>query len=686
MMNDEIVNVQVIPNGFVDAVFGKSGALAQHLDGYQVRNGQVKLAEEIAKTINNGGVLLADAPTGAGKSNAYAAPLIAYAIKAERPVLIVTANKALQEQLAEKDLPILQDALRDTLGKKFSFKVLKGRQNYLCRRELMIYDSKALPWPSGHEQDGEAISSWGMITETGEHNEAPDVDEALWRKVSVMGEGCDRQACSYYKECFAEKAVKEADTVNVIVMNYDLFLAKLVHSNGEGGERIPFGAVVLDESHEMATVARRVFTRTVSEQNVRRLATLVNDRLGDRDLAKRLRAVASPLFEKIANYARETHGRLDDPNFIDVEDLCGILDMVRETAKGACTSCEPKFATQPNGRTATCIDCVARRQIEDKAKDTSRDLRAFVAQDDDETAYWLEKPMDVAKLTGATVKLCAAPYYVGEQLRKLVFERYGTVICVSATLTSGGSFNFIRDELGLNARGEGIQEENDAPKKELIVKTIKIPSPFNYAKQAKLIIPLGIPFPISEQEALFDVAAAKAITQLVQDCRGRTLALFTSWRRLNYVADQLRDKIDYPLLVQGSSANNRDIARMFREQTNSVLLATRSFWMGLDVSGESLSCLVVDKLPFESFDDPFISLMKEKHPDTYFEDFYVPRAAIALAQGAGRLIRSTSDVGVFVLLDQRIKTKKYGRTFLASMPFVGFSQDIADAGKFLNGG
>jgi ATP-dependent DNA helicase DinG len=213
--------------------------------------------------------------------------------------------------------------------------------------------------------------------------------------------------------------------------------------------------------------------------------------------------------------------------------------------------------------------------------------------------------------------------------------------------------------------------------------TTRVASPFDYAKQARFVIPLGIPFPTRENEADFDRAAARALETIVHDCQGRTLALFTSWRRLNYIADQLRDKIDYPLLVQGD-APNKLLAQMFREQTNSVLLATKSFWMGLDVSGESLSCLVIDKLPFDSFDDPFVDMMKTKHPDSFYEDFYVPRAAIALAQGAGRLIRSTSDHGVFVLLDQRIKARRYGRAFLASLPFKGFSQDLADAGKFLN--
>jgi len=612
-----------------------------------------------------------------GKTLAYAAPAIAHALATNTQVLIVTANKALQEQLGAKDLPLLQEALADLTG-SFTFKVLKGRQNYLCQRELSLYDNGALSWPDGTQDEGAAISAWALIpTCTGEQSDAPiGISQRTWRAASVTGDECDRGACPHYENCFAEKALREADRANVIVANYDLFYSKLLYS-GEDVWR-QFGVVILDESHEAATLARRCFTRTISESMIRKLATTLGDQLYEHGLAKRLRAVASPFFERIANYASEVGARVEDPNFIDVTLMCDVLKMIAEASHGPCSADRVMSAIDPSLTTAphnsTCILCTTRKQVEEKANELVKDLKAFVAQSDDSTAYWLEKPTDVAHLTGATVKLCAAPYHVGEKLRKLIFQRYPTVICVSATLTSGGSFDFVSNEFGLD-------QEGTLP---VAVSTIRIPSPFDFKKQAKLIIPLGIPFPLQEHEELFDVAAAKAIMQLVHDCRGRLLALFTSWRRLHYVAEQLHNKIDYPLLVQGETSNNKDIARMFRQQTDSVLLATRSFWMGLDVTGESLSCLVIDKLPFESFADPFVDMMKTKHPDTYWDSYYVPRAAIALAQGAGRLIRSTTDVGVFVLLDQRIKTKRYGRTLLSSLPFVGFSQDLADAGRFLD--
>lgn len=640
-----------------------TGALARVIPNYSRREGQVQLARDIWTTANRGGVLLAEGPTGIGKSFAYAIPAILRAIATGQPSLIVTANKALQDQLAEKDLPLLAAVLKDTAAENFRFKLLKGRSNYVCRRELMLYDTRSLSWPQGCATEGDALSAWVAAPPcSGDRNDAPIVSDKTWRAISISGDDCDHSSCPHYSTCFAENAAEEAEQANVVIVNYDLFYAKLMHSNDPFWNR--FGFVVLDEAHEAASIARRCFGTEISEWSVRRLATLLNDKLGERELARELRNTLGPAFEKIADYAIQTRssGRLKDPGFVNVDDLCDVLREAVQAASGSCGMCVEGEA---------CVQCLTRKRTQERAAELATGIREFVDQTDDMTAYWLDKPMDVARITGSTIKMCAAPYHVGDKLRQLVFSKYDSVVCVSATLAAGGSFDFIRGELGLTDPAISAR-----------TKVLRVASPFDYAKQAKFVIPLGIPFPTGENEAAFDAAASKALIQIIEECQGRTLALFTSWRRLKHIADQIRDKISYPLLVQGD-APNKMLAQMFREQTDSVLLATRSFWMGLDVSGESLSCLVIDKLPFESFDDPFVDMMKTKHPDTFYEDYYVPRATITLAQGAGRLIRSTNDHGVFVLLDQRIKAKRYGRQFLASLPFKGFSQDLADAGKFL---
>jgi ATP-dependent DNA helicase DinG len=652
----------------IDKVFDDfTGTLAGVVPGYARRDGQVQLAHDVDAAFAGAHVLLAEGPTGVGKSFAYGVPAILHAATTGRPALIVTANKALQEQLAEKDLPLLAKALQGVLDGGFSFKLLKGRSNYLCKRDLALLDSRSLNWPSGVENEGDAISAWAQAEPcSGDRADAPvGVSDKAWRAVSTSGDDCDHNACQHYQTCHAERVTGEAQRAHVVIANYDLFYSKLLYSGDPLWQK--FGFIILDEAHEAASIGRRCFGREVSEWTFRRLATTLNDKLGEREVAAQLRKTVAPLFERIARYAVGAGGgRLQDPGFVNVNDLCEALDEAGKVAAGSCGMCVEG---------ENCLQCNTRTLIRERVRDVTKDVKAFVNQSDDTTAYWFDKPMDTARVTGSTVKLCAAPYHVGDQLKKHVFDKYPSVVCVSATLAAGGSFDFIRNELGLTD-----------PASTARTRTLRVPSPFDYAKQAKFVIPLGIPFPTSENEAIFDAAAAKALIQIIQECKGRTLALFTSWRRLKYIADQLKDKIDYPLLVQGDGPN-KILAQMFREQTDSVLLATRSFWMGLDVSGESLSCLVIDKLPFESFDDPFVDMMKAKHPDTFYDNFYVPRATIALAQGVGRLIRSTTDHGVFVLLDQRIKAKRYGRQFLASLPFKGFSQDLADAGKFLaNGG
>jgi ATP-dependent DNA helicase DinG len=650
---------------YIEQVFGDAGTLSRHIPGYAQRDGQVQLARAIDQTIVQGGVLLGEAPCGVGKTMAYAAPAIVHALRSGHRALIVTANKALQEQLIDKDLPLLTKALKDIVP-AFRFKLLKGRSNYLCQRDFGLYDRGDLGWPSSLDRNEvDALRAWAMITPTGDRSDAPSaIPDKLWRVVSVAPDDCDHRACPSYETCFAEKAAEEAEGAHVVVANYDLLYYKL--ANGRDASWFKFGCVILDEVHEAAEIARRCLGSEVNEFAIRRLATALTDKLGERGAAKRLRDTASPLFEKVARYAA-THGRaprLSDPGFVNAEDLVDALTEAAGLAEGAC----PQHA---GSITPHCADCKARELVRERATSLAVRVQEIVEQKDESTAYWLEKPQDDTRLTGATVKLCAAPYHVGERLTKLIFAKFRAVIGVSATLTSSGTFDYIQGELGLSMT---------APR------TIRVPSPFDFRRQARFVVPLGVPFPTRENEAAFDAAAVEAIAKLVHDCRGRLLGLFTSWRRLKYVADKLRDRIDYPLLCQGD-APNKQLAQMFRETTDSVLLATRSFWMGLDVPGESLSCLVIDKLPFPNPDDPFVDMMKTKHPETYYQDFYVPRAVIALAQGAGRLIRSQDDYGALVLLDQRIKTGKYRMSFLRSLPFGDYSQNLDDVGKFLaNGG
>lgn len=627
-----------------------------------------------------------------GKSLAYLIPAIMNGLKTRQRVLVVTANKALQEQLMDKDLPLLVRVFEEYNSKlAFSYQLVKGRANYLCQQELAAYDSGVPLAGIGLDELGEAqaLSAWGQTTITGDQSDAPAaVSQRTWNAFSVSGERCTRRACPFHETCFAERIAERARVADVVVANYDLLFSKLKANDPMWAI---FGIVILDEAHEAADIARRCFGRELGLGHLNQLASDISKYLGDRGLAKQMRDTAGPFFEEIARYVLNTDTpRVCEPNFIAAADLVDVVDDAMRAAKGRCGLC----SEDPG-----CGMCAYRTLIHDRAKMILEYIQEFVGQTDTTTAYWIDRPPEHTRVTAATVRLHAVPYRVGDRLSTEVFTKYPTVIAVSATMTSGGTFDFVRDELGLVASSLPPEDQSagDSPSWEFslygqstgsdakfTVKGLRVPSPFDFAKQAKFIVPLGIPWPIPENDELFNRAAADAIKTLIVDCKGRLLALFTSWRRLKYVAERLTDNIDYPLFVQGD-APNKMLAQMFRDQTNSVMLATRSFWMGLDVQGESLSCLVIDKLPLESFADPLVDMMKQRHPDTFWSDFYFPRAAITLAQGAGRLIRSTTDRGVFVLLDARIIAKSYGGMMRRSLPFAGFSKNLADAGKFLSG-
>lgn len=680
---------------YIDHMFEDfTGALATVIPGYAKRDGQVQLAHAVHDAIERRLVLLGEAPTGTGKTMAYLVPAIMQAVRMGRSVLVVTANKALQEQLIEKDLPLLAKALQVREGTTFSYALLKGRANYLCRREMTMFDSGA-PMPGiGLEEIGEAqaLSAWAVATVTGDQSDAPAaVSQRAWNVFSVTGERCMRRACPYYDTCFAERAAENADGATVVVVNYDLFFSKLLHTTDPMWSR--FGTVIFDEAHEAANIARRCFGRELGLSHMNQLAGDIGKYLGDRGLAKQLRDTATSFFEDVARYALNMDTpRVCEANCVTTVEIVDVLDDVMRAAQGMCGCNTPGL----------CGTCSMRASIRDRATAFIEQIKEFAGQLNETTAYWIDKPADAGRTTLATVRLRAVPYRVGKYLSERIFQKYPAVICVSATLTSGGTFDFIREELGLvrNPIAPTITASTDLDDEDARVHSwqfalcgsndqganvigLRVPSPFNFATQAKFIVPLGIPFPIPENEDIYNQKAAEAIKTLIKDCKGRTLALFTSWRRLKYVAERLQGNIDYPLLVQGD-APNKMLAHMFREQTDSVLLATKSFWVGLDIQGEALSCLVIDKLPLESFSDPLIDMMKQKHPETFWEDFYFPRAAIELAQGAGRLIRSTSDRGVFVLLDTRVIGKAYGGMMRRSLPFVGFSKNLADAGKFLS--
>lgn len=674
-------------SSYIDDIFGSAGYLAEVLPGYAPRPGQIALAHAIDAAITSHNVILGDAPTGTGKTGAYLVPAIYHALQADTSVLVVTSNKALQTQLVEKDLPMLQEVFHKYFtGASFQYALAKGRANYLCKRDFALLDLTLTPnlTPDITAQL-DAIQLWETTGGTGDRADAPlGVTDRAWSHVSVTGARCGRRTCSYYKECYANMAEQVVNATQVVVANYDLFFHKLKQGN-ENWTR--FGTVIFDEAHTVADIARKCFGSELSLTNFRHIASDIEQHLGNKFLGRDVRRIARNFFDEVARYAvlNNDKPRLDETNFAPFETLSEILDEVIRVTSTRCLICKRKTSTEgPN-----CGTCEYIAGIRMRTSELKQQITECLQQTNRETIYAIAKPANLNEVTADTVKLAMMPYRVGPHLVESVFNKFPAVVVVSATLACNGNFNFIREQLGLAtpARKFEALPANATPqtiptaKVASTVYGIRVPSPFNFKTQAKCIIPAGIPWPINDQEDLFLPAATKAIHKLIQDCNGRTLVLFTSWRRLKYVVDNL-GPVDYPVLVQGDMPNAA-LTNLFREDVHSVLFATKSFWAGLDVQGESLSCVIVDKLPLESFSDPLVDMMKTNSPGTFWNEFYYPRAAIELAQGAGRLIRSTSDRGVFVLLDSRIIGKSYGSMMFKSLPFIGFSRNIDDAGKFL---
>lgn len=659
---------------YIEQIFADdTGILAALTPNYQRRDSQVDLARAIDAAITHGRVLLGEAPTGTGKSLAYLVPAVMRAVKSRKQVLIVTANKALQDQLIDKDLPLIRSVFqRLNATYTFSYALLKGRSNYVCQNLLKQFEEQSLlpglnPTPT---QLNEILSLtlWATTTSTGDQADAPaNVSSRVWGAFSVSAERCNRGSCAYKKHCFAEHAIDEATAANVLVLNYDLFFYKI--KNDPGAFWAGVEAVIFDEAHEAPNIARRCFGEEISLGKFSDLAYDIGRAFGDAMLARDLRRTSQAFMDEVATYAadpknaktpRVPEGAIDP---IPANDLIEVLIQIKQRASSHCPQC---------GNTG-CGTCAFSRQIAMRTAALANGIEQFTSKQDSRTAYWIDHPGSHVRATGSTVKIRAVPYRIGTHIEAIAANA-PSLIAVSATMTSAKSFKYISEEYGLTDWTTGpVGSDAD-------VWALQTPTPFNYAKQAKLIVPLGIPWPIRENGDLFDKAMVKAIEQLVHDCKGRTLVLFTSNYRLQYAADNLQ--IDYPLLVQGTMPN-KQLAQMFRDDTHSVLLATKSFWTGLDVQGESLSCLIIDKLPLESLSDPLIDMMKTNHPDKFWNEFYYPRAAIELAQGAGRLIRSIDDKGVCVILDSRLIGKWYGNIMLRSLPFVGYSKELADAGKFL---
>jgi ATP-dependent DNA helicase DinG len=624
--------------------FGPRGALSRVLPGYEERPAQQQLADAAREVLTEGGTLLAEAGTGTGKTLAYLLP----AVELGRRVVVSTGTKNLQEQLVNKDIPILARAL----GRDLNVAVMKGRANYLCLLRFGSF-TKAGSFRRLEEIPlFRAVEDWAPATDTGDRAEIEDLPDGVdfWREISAGSENCIGQSCTEFDACWITRMRQRALEADIVVVNHHLLCADLAVKESSYGAVIPeYDTLIVDEAHLLEDVATQYFGKALS---VHRFDDLCRDverelgaaRLDARDVRAEVEAVrhrAEGFFRLLTleKGQRLREGWMSARTAEEAGALLSRLEGLKISIQAMTERPEPLNALT-----------LRVQEIQERA-------RFLVAAEDDTHVYFVES-------RGRTVVLRATPIDVSGLLQELLFDEVRSVVLTSATLAVDGGFSYLRERLGLR------------PTRELT-----LASPFDFTSQAVLYVPRNVPEP---QSPAFVDAAAREVRELLDISRGRAFVLFTSYANLNAVAERLAGEVPYPLLLQGE-APKPILLDLFRKTPNAVLLATSSFWQGVDVVGEQLSCVIIDKLPFASPADPVVSARIDRlrnRGGNPFADYQVPGAILTLKQGLGRLIRSAADRGILAVLDSRLVTRSYGRRFLDSLPPAQLVHHLAEVRAF----
>ena len=645
-------------------VFGPDGLIANAHAEYEYRPGQIDMARAVMRAFEEKRHLIVEAGTGTGKTLAYLVPAVAAALGGNGRVIVSTGTKNLQEQLMEKDIPFLQSIL----PKPFAATYMKGRSNYLCLNRLARAQSAPVLEGLDEVDYFEEVSQWSRETETGDRAELSNLPESLsfWRHIDARSESCLGQKCPDFDACFITRMRNRAQEADIVVVNHHLFFADLSLRNGNYGSVLPdYTAVIIDEAHLIEDVASEYFGAQVSNYQIDDLVRdlgmlMIEDAEVDRELTHSVARLSrfSDSFWMGFRDGRGEDGRYPIiPGTFAKKKLSGELEA---TPLG-----ELYFALEGAiARTETTLDAFQEKPPEVESlvrrlRQLRFELEFIVTGTDKQFVYWLER-------RNRGVFLRASPIDVAGLLQDKLFEQVPTVVLTSATLSSGGNFSFIRDRLGLDTADDLIAE-----------------SSFDYQSQAILYLPARMPDPRDRE---WGSAAAAEVARILNATEGRAFVLSTSLAGMQSLFENVWAEIDYPCLVQGSASKGQLLKR-FRETPNAVLFATSSFWQGVDVRGEQLSCVIIDKLPFAVPTDPIVAARQRYIEDCGGSSFYeysVPQAIIALKQGLGRLIRSTTDRGVLAILDPRLRTKGYGRTFLQSLPPCRVTSRIDDLASILS--
>ncbi len=654
--------------------FAPGGILARSPLPYEYRPGQLQMATAVEQALAERHHLIVEAGTGTGKTLAYLLP----ALRTGRRVIVSTGTKALQDQLYFRDVPFLE-----TLLGELRVCYMKGRANYLCRRKLFALRDQ--PVLSGLEEIDQyrQIAEWEKITETGDRAELSGMPEssALWQKLDARTDACLGSTCPDYRRCFITEMRRRALESDIIIVNHHLFFADLAVKREavgapDAGVLPEAAAVVFDEAHELEEVASSYFGLSVSNIRFEELARDIDALLRGKQGATAIPALTQQLRERarmfFAALPLAADGRHPFDNREEFLEASGELYLaVRATLKLLEAEME------------RLIEVDEASGLEKRIARLRSELEYLLESNASNMVFWLDRrsgsaasassdrPASGGRQTGPrfqsrTTYIQATPIDVSSLVQELVFNQVPTVILTSATLTVQGGFEHLRRRLGLTEARELV-----------------VPSHFRYGEQALLYLPPEMPDP---RDPEFPEAAARCIERVLRITRGRAFCLFTSYAQMRALYERLAPVLDFPILLHGN-APRKALLEEFRATPNSVLFGTASFWQGVDVQGEALSCVIIDRLPFAVPSDPVVQArMKaiEESGGRPFFDYQVPEAVLTLKQGFGRLIRSLSDRGVLVLLDPRIRRQRYGQTFLQSLPPYRMTGSITDVEAFFS--
>jgi ATP-dependent DNA helicase DinG len=671
--------------------FAPGGVLSKTHPAYEFRRGQLQMAQAVEQALEEKRHLIVEAGTGTGKTLAYLLPVI----RSGKRVIISTGTKNLQEQLFYKDIPFLEQALFPSGEGKLNVCYMKGRSNYLCKKKL--YDLTDQPVLSGLEEieHYRAIAAWEKTTHTGDRAELASLPEvsALWHKLDARSDTCLGQKCSAFESCFITEMHRRALESDIIIVNHHLFFADLAIKQAseyapDAGILPDVGAVIFDEAHELEDVAGSYFGVSVSNQRVDELvrdveASLTRNKLLSTQLMGALKSLRerSQLFFSVlppgeGRFAFENRREFMEENGDEFIALNQSLERLAAELQNLPSKSEEVFTFSRRARELQVqLGFLMESEdhntvfwIERRGRGFSprrHPSAALKAGYDRETAKEMPEGPRVASGGGRqNVWLQATPIDVAPILKTTLFEQLETAVLTSATLAVGGGFEYMKRRLGLDH-----------------VREVVLPSHYDYPNQALFYVPPDLPDPRTPQ---FVAKAADRIRRLLEITRGRAFVLFTSYAQMNEVYQRLLGELEFPMLLQGDAPKNA-LLEEFRLTPHAVLFATSSFWQGVDVQGEQLSCVIIDRLPFAVPSDPVVAARVKSidaEGGNAFFQYQVPAAVITLKQGFGRLIRSLHDRGLLTLLDNRILKKAYGRTFVESLPNYRRTTDIREVEAF----